>query len=57
MFRWLNRLVYGGVNAECFEELFPEDDGVTGYLDSISPSYKAWREGQEAQTPYATTRR
>jgi hypothetical protein len=47
MFRWLNRLVYGGSNTECFEELVPEDDGVTGYLDSISPSYKASRESQD----------
>jgi hypothetical protein len=30
--------------------LFPEDDGVTSYLDSISPSYKAWRESDEKRT-------
>jgi hypothetical protein len=47
MFRWLNHLVYGRGNAECFEELFAEDDGVTSYLDSISPTYKAWQESQE----------
>jgi hypothetical protein len=47
MFQWLNHLVYGRGNAECFEELFLEDDGVTSYLDSISPTYKAWRESTE----------
>ena len=47
MFQWLNHLVYGRGNAECFEALFLEDDGVTSYLDSISPTYKAWRESTE----------
>jgi hypothetical protein len=33
--------------AGTWKSLVPEDDGVTGYLDSISPSYKVWRESRE----------
>jgi hypothetical protein len=43
----LNRDEVGRGNAEYCEELFAEDDGVTSYLDSISPTYKAWRESTE----------